>query len=263
MYWSNINTCYPRNKSKKKLVPASCASRGLGGSLEPIQLQPSYLSPFPQAQKLFYELYELPVHTTFDALLAALPPTGKALLLNQQGRHAGDYFATFPLEPAMVAPADRFLTECRRRVWLPLGICATRCPGASCNALLDAHGLHLLSCRLAGRLQSRAYPLERAWMQVCREAGGRVSRPQPLVRRLGLTANRRLATDARRLDFVVFGLPIFGGLPLCADAKKNSITSQCRRRPASWPCGERRRGLHGGNSRKAEYLPRPCREQPL
>ena len=43
----------------------------------------------------------------FTALLAALPPTGKALLLNQQGRHAGDYFATFPLEPAMVAPADR------------------------------------------------------------------------------------------------------------------------------------------------------------
>ena len=154
----------------------------------------------------------------FTALLAALPPTGKALLLNQQGRHAGDYFATFPLEPAMVAPADRFLTECRRRVWLPLGICATRCPGASCNALLDAHGLHLLSCRLAGRLQSRAYPLERAWMQVCREAGGRVSRPQPLVRRLGLTARRCPATDARRLDFAVFGLPIFGGLPLCADA---------------------------------------------
>ena len=52
----------------------------------------------------------------FDALLAELPPTGKALLLNQQGKHAGDYFAAFPMEAAMVAPADRFLTECRRRV---------------------------------------------------------------------------------------------------------------------------------------------------
>ena len=62
----------------------------------------------------------------------------------------------------MVAPADRFLTECRRRVWLPLGICATHCPGRSCNALLDTRGLHLLSCHFAGRLQSRAYPLERA-----------------------------------------------------------------------------------------------------
>ena len=86
----------------------------------------------------------------FNALLAALPPTGKALLLNQQGRHAGDYFAAFPLEAAMVAPADRFLTECRRRVWLPLRICATHCAGPSCNAPLDA--LHMLSCRVAGSL---------------------------------------------------------------------------------------------------------------
>ena len=93
------------------------------------------------------------------------------------------------------APADRFLTECRRRVWLPLGICATHCPGPSCNARLDALGMHMLSCRLAGRLQSRAHPLERAWMQDRREAGGRVSRPQPLVRRLGLSANRCPSTD--------------------------------------------------------------------
>ena len=83
---------------------------------------------------------------------------------------------------------------------------------------LDALGLHMLSCRLAGRFQSRAYPLERAWMQVCREAGGRVWRPQPLVCRLGLTANRCPAIDARRLYFAVFGLPISGGFPLCADA---------------------------------------------
>ena len=117
----------------------------------------------------------------------------------------------------MVAPADRFLTECRRRVWLRLGICATHCPGPSCNAFLGARGLHLLPCHFAGRFQSQAYPPERAWMQVCREAGGRVSRPQLLVRRLGLTARRCPATDARRLDFAVFGLPIFGGLPLCAD----------------------------------------------
>ena len=45
-----------------------------------------------------------------------------------------------------------------------------------------------------------------------------MSRPQPLVRRLGLTANRCPSTDLRRLDFAVFGLPIFGGLPPCADA---------------------------------------------
>ena len=56
--------------------------------------------------------------------------------------HAGDYFVAFPLEAVMVAPADRFFTECRRRVWLPPRISATHCPGPSCHARLDALGLH-------------------------------------------------------------------------------------------------------------------------
>ena len=55
-------------------------------------------------------------------------------------------------------------------------------------------------------------------MQVCREAGGRVSRPQPLVRRLGLTDRPCRNDDRRRLDFAVYGLPLYGGLPICADA---------------------------------------------
>ena len=80
-------------------------------------------------------------------------------MLNQQERHAGDFFAIFPLDPAMVAPADCFLNECRRRVMLPLCISADRCPGPACNVRSDPLGLHLLSCRLAGRLHSRAYPL--------------------------------------------------------------------------------------------------------
>ena len=66
-------------------------------------------------------------------------------MLNQQERHAGDFFAIFPLDPAMVAPADFFLNECRRRVMLLLRVSADRCPGPSCNARLD------LNCRLAGK----------------------------------------------------------------------------------------------------------------
>ena len=55
-------------------------------------------------------------------------------------------------------------------------------------------------------------------MQVCKEAGGRVSRPQPLVRRLGLSVEAPSSADLRRLDFAVYGLPLFGGLPICVDA---------------------------------------------
>ena len=79
---------------------------------------------------------------------------------------------------------------------------------------MDPLGLHLLSCRLAGRLQTKAYTLERAWMQVCREAGSRVSRPNPLVRRLGLTDRPCRMDDRRKIEFAVFGLPVFGGLPI-------------------------------------------------
>ena len=43
-----------------------------------------------------------------------------------------------------------------------------------------------------------------------------MSRPQPLVRRLGLTANRCPSTDLRRLDLAIFGVPIFGGLLLAS-----------------------------------------------
>ena len=79
-------------------------------------------------------------------------------------------------------------------------------------------GYHLLSCTVSGRLQERAYPFERTLMQICREAGGRLSRPQPLVRRLGLTGGVPNVADQRRIDFAVYGLPICGGLPLCVDA---------------------------------------------
>ena len=102
-----------------------------------------------------------------------LPPTGRALLLNQQGCHAGDIFATLPLEPAMTLSPDHFLATLRRRLWLPLGIAATTCPGATCRAPLDAYNIHMTSCHLAGRLQSRAYGFERTLLEICHEAGGR------------------------------------------------------------------------------------------
>ena len=151
-------------------------------------------------------------------LYNSLPPTGQALFLNMQGRHAGDIFSTFPLEPAMTSKADKFLTHLRRRLWLPLGIGDACCPGRFCSERLDELGIHLLSCNRSGRLQERAYPFERTLMQICKEAGGRVSRPQPLVRRLGLTGRAPDLTDQRRIDFAVYGLDIFGGLPICIDA---------------------------------------------
>ena len=40
--------------------------------------------------------------------------------------------------------------------------------------------------------------------------------PQPLLRDLDLTL--QAADDGRRVDVVAYGLPVFGGVPVCADA---------------------------------------------
>ena len=55
-------------------------------------------------------------------------------------------------------------------------------------------------------------------MQICREAGGRVSDPNRLVHHLGLTDRPCRMDDRRKVDFAVFGLPVLGVLPICADA---------------------------------------------
>ena len=146
---------------------------------------------------------------------ARLPPTGQALLYSQSGPHAGDGLAALPTGED--TRAHRFLTTLRRRAWLPLGVGEASCSG--CGAQLDAYGFHLMSCMASGRVRSRAAPLERAFMGVAREAGGRC-RWQPLVRTLNLgpPGLQRAQADQRQLEFAVFGLGAFAGLPICADA---------------------------------------------
>ena len=42
--------------------------------------------------------------------------------------------------------------------------------------------------------------------------------PEPSSLPLGLTDRPCRMDDRRKIDFAVFGLPVFGGLPICADA---------------------------------------------
>ena len=123
----------------------------------------------------------------------ALAPTGRALLLNQSGSHAGDGLSAMPVGED--TRARRFLTTLRRRAWLPLGLGEAECPG--CGVPLDPCGIHLTSCPDSGRVRSRAAPLERAFMGIAREAGGRC-RWQPLVRTLILLARWRTGFRALR-----------------------------------------------------------------
>ena len=67
-------------------------------------------------------------------------------------------------------------------------------------------------------------PLEMAWVQVAREAGGRARHNVP-IGRVGVSNIH--PDDQRRLDGVVSGLPIYQGLPLVLDATiRSPLTSQ-------------------------------------
>ena len=65
-----------------------------------------------------------------------------------------------------------------------------------------------------GVLGRRGYPLESVVVRICREAGGRVT-TNVLVRDLDLAEPN--AADARRLEVVADGLPLFGGAQLAVD----------------------------------------------
>ena len=68
----------------------------------------------------------------------------------------------------------------------------------------------------SGRVHARHFALVRAWRQVLIEAGGSIPR-RNVERMLRNCPLRVPADDNRRMDLLVHGLSIFGGLPLYCD----------------------------------------------
>ena len=87
--------------------------------------------------------------------------------------------------------------------------------GRTCRRELDRHGDHLASCMRTGRVRRRAKPLERVWARIFREGGGRVLE-NVFLRDMGVPGIA--PDDGRRLEIVVTGLPLYGGVPLAEDA---------------------------------------------
>ena len=93
---------------------------------------------------------------------------------------------------------------------------------------LDVLGHHRAACSGAGVLGSRGFSLESAAARVCREAGARVS-TNLFVRDLDLPIANH---DARRLEVVADGLPLFGGAQLAIDTTLvSSVQADGRPRP--------------------------------
>ena len=128
------------------------------------------------------------------------------------------------------SPLFRVLLQRRLRLPLPL---SKRMCGSGHS--IDSFGRHRAACSRTGVLGRRGFAVESAAARVCREAGGRVA-TNMFVRNLDLGVPR--AADNRRLEVVVDGLPLFGGVQLAVDTTLVSVLKGDgvpRRGAAEWP----------------------------
>ena len=94
-----------------------------------------------------------------------------------------------------------------------VSLCASLCARVDVAVFLTfLH--HRASCSRAGVLGRRGFAVESAAARICREGGARVT-VNMLVRDMDLPVPN--ARDARRLEIVADGLPLFGGVQLALD----------------------------------------------
>ena len=151
----------------------------------------------------------------------------KALLRSQGGPGAGLALSTCPVNRLTTFTSQLFRVVLLRRLHLPLPLTVRNC---RCGLPLDPRGHHRAACARAGVWGGRGWAVENAAARICREAGGRVT-TNLLVRDLAA----RHVDDARRLEVVVDGLPLFGRAQLAIDTTLVSALragGSCRRRAA-------------------------------
>ena len=148
----------------------------------------------------------------FETHLSELSPASRALLLSQAGPFAARAINVPPTHPDVTIPSAQFRVLLLRRLRMPLPLAPRRC---ACHGQLDDPlGDHRAACATSGVLSTRALPLEHAVARVCREAGARVARN---VRLADMNLDVPVA-DARRIEVVANGLPLWHGSQLAVDA---------------------------------------------
>ena len=140
-----------------------------------------------------------------QVLFERLPASARALMRSQAGPGAGTALPVVPTSYLTQIPPHLFRVILLRRLRLPLPPSLLRC---RCGRPIDSFGHHRAACARSGVLGRRGFVLESA-----REAGRRVG-TNCLMRDTDLPV---LATDSRRLEVVVDGLPLFGGCQLAVD----------------------------------------------
>ena len=155
-----------------------------------------------------------------DSIRPRLSLSEQALFRSQGGPLSSVPFTCFPTSPLSRFDSSAFRVLLLRRLWLPLPPSSRSC---RCGRLLDVLGHHRAGCAEAGVLGRRGFALESAAACVCREAGARVT-TNVMVRDLDLLPMDRV--DARRLEVVADGLPLFHGAQVALDT---TLVSPLRR----------------------------------
>ena len=150
-------------------------------------------------------------HFRATRLFPHMNPAERALVRSQSGPGAGVPFLTSPTSPLTRIESPLFRVLLQRRLRLPLPLSKRMC---GCGHSIDSFGHHRAACSRTGVLGRRGFAVESAAARVCREAGGRVA-TNMFVRNMDLGVPR--AADSRRLEVVVDGLPLFGGVQLAVD----------------------------------------------
>ena len=132
-----------------------------------------------------------------------------------------------PTKPESRIAPDLFRTLILERLRLPLLVCEVRC---ECGLLVDGHGRYRAACPHSGRLRTRASAPERTLARVCREAGASVRFNAKLV-----DMNRAVpADDAREVEVLASGLPLFYGAQLAVDITlRSALTATGLPRPGA------------------------------
>ena len=142
-------------------------------------------------------------------LMPVFADSERALLRAQSGPAAGMSLSAVPSSPQTRIESQLFRVLLLRRLRLPLPPASRLC---RCGRLLDNFGHHRASCAQAGVLGRRGFAVESTAARICQEARGRVA-TNVLVRDFDIP----VPIDARRLEVVVDGLPLFGGAQLAVD----------------------------------------------
>ena len=135
----------------------------------------------------------------------------KALMRSQSGPFAGVALSVAPINFLTRIDPSLFHVLLLRGLRLPLPLSLRVC---QCGRPLDPCGHHRAACSGAGLLGRRGFAVESAAARVRREAGGRVA-VNVMVRDMDLAIPN--AHDARWLEVLVDGLPLYGGAQLAID----------------------------------------------